>query len=124
MRVMSCTMHLSDRSAAGPWRVSPWIHREEGRLSHPLTNREVLRGQPGYDALRRLAEDGGELATLGEAEREWLVDGWLEPVTADRSHDFRLRFVSLETCSNCTQGCYFCPVASRSKCCSSKWVSP
>ena len=110
MRIMSCTMHSSDRSAAGPWRVSPWIHRAEGRLSHPLTNRELLQGQPGYDALRRLAEDEGELVTLDEAEREWLNDGWLEPVTADRSHDFRLRYVSLETCSNCTQGCYFCPV--------------
>ena len=103
-------MHSSDRSAAGPWRVSPWIHRGEGRLSHPLTNRELLQGQPGYDALRRLAEDEGELVTLDETERGWLNDGWLEPVTADRSHDFRLRYVSLETCSNCTQGCYFCPV--------------
>jgi MoaA/NifB/PqqE/SkfB family radical SAM enzyme len=110
MRVMSCTTHPSDRSADGPWRVSPWIHRQDGRLSHPLTNRELLGGQPGYDVLLRLMEEGDDLVALGDAEREWLNDGWLEPVGADRSHEFRLRYVSLETCSNCTQGCYFCPV--------------
>jgi len=110
MSAMAKSAHLQDRSVTGPWRASPWIHREDGRLFHPLTDRELLSGQPAYDALRRLAEDGRELTTLGEIERVWLSDGWLEPVTADRSREFRLRYVSLETCSNCTQGCYFCPV--------------
>ncbi len=107
---MAKSAHLQDRPVPGPWRASPWIHREDGRLFHPLTNRELLSGEPGYDALRRLVEEGGEMATLGEAGGTWLNEGWLEPVSADRSHDFRLRYVSLETCSNCTQGCYFCPV--------------
>ena len=92
--------------------MSPWIHREAERLFHPITNRELRAGQPGYDELRRLVE-GGELPdTLDDTQRGWLSDGWIEPISADRSHGFRLRYVSLETCSNCTQGCYFCPVGS------------
>lgn len=94
----------------GPWRPSPWIHREADRLVHPLTGRELRSDDAGYAELRDLAERGETLARLGEAQRGWLAEGWLEPVSADRSREYRLRYVSLETCSSCTQGCYFCPV--------------
>ena len=100
--------HPSD----GPWRASPWIHVEAGRLSHPLTGRVVVPGDPGYVELRRVVENEGTFATLDDEQHRWLADGWIEAVSADRSHDFHLRYVSLETCSNCTQGCYFCPVGS------------
>jgi len=103
------TTHPDSR---GPWRASPWLHREEGRLVHPLTGGELGPKDAGYDELRRLAETGDSLAVLDDGQRQWLADGWLEPVSADRSHEFRLRWVSLETCSSCTQGCYFCPVGS------------
>ena len=110
MSVVSGRNHPSDPFMGGPWRVSPWIHREKGRLSHPLTGRVICSGDSGYLELRRLVENRGTLDILDETQREWLTDGWLEEVSADRSHDFRLRYVSLETCSTCTQGCYFCPV--------------
>lgn len=95
---------------AGGWRPSPWLHLEDGRIHHPLEARELRPADPGYDRLRRLAADRATLHELDELGRRWLADGWLEPVTADRSHEYRLRYVSLETCSTCTQGCFFCPV--------------
>ena len=49
------------RSASGPWRASPWIHREEDRLYHPLTGRELSAAEPGYDRLRALATRGDEI---------------------------------------------------------------
>jgi hypothetical protein len=110
MPVMSGIQSRSDRSAGGPWRVSPWVHREAERLYHPLTGSELVSGDPAFDELHRIAEDGGLLDVLDDTQRGWLTDGWLEEVSADRSRDYRLRYVSLETCSNCTQGCYFCPV--------------
>ena len=111
MSVMSVTDHRRMHAGSGgPWRVSPWVHREVKRLYHPLTGRQFVPGEPGYDELRRMAGSGSSLAVLDNAQRGWLTNGWLEPVSADRSRDFRLRYVSLETCSNCTQGCYFCPV--------------
>jgi hypothetical protein len=111
MSVMSESDHRRMRTdSGGPWRVSPWVHREEGRLYHPLTGSELVSGDTGFDELRRIAEGGGLLDVLDDAQRGWLTDGWLEEVSADRSRDYRLRYVSLETCSNCTQGCYFCPV--------------
>ena len=110
MSVMSDNTKYSDPKADGPWRVSPWIHREEARLVHPLTGREVCSGDPGYLELLRMIENQDTLNTLDDEQQVWLTEGWIEAVSNDRSCDFRLRYVSLETCSNCTQGCYFCPV--------------
>jgi hypothetical protein len=107
---MTVRRRNADHDTAGPWRASPWLHREAERLYQPLTGRELGPAAPGYDELRELAASGATLAALDDRHRRWLADGWLEPVAADRSHDYRLRYVSLETCSNCTQGCYFCPV--------------
>ena len=94
----------------GPWRSSPWVHLEEQRLYHPLENLELSRGDPGYGELRRLVESRSSLDELNEKQRGWLAAGWLETVTTDRSREYRLRYVSLETSASCTQGCYFCPV--------------
>jgi MoaA/NifB/PqqE/SkfB family radical SAM enzyme len=113
MPAMSDSREHQPRSSAGePWRASPWIHVEDQRLYHPLTDLELRPGDEGYAELRALAADGGVLEALGDRQKRWLADGWIESVGRDRSHDFRLRYVSLETCSNCTQGCYFCPVGS------------
>jgi len=99
-----------DRSTPGPWRPSPWIHREAERLFHPLEDLEVRPVVPGYEVLRALIEGDLVLDALDDQQRAWLADGWLEPVSADRSHEYRLRYISLETSASCTQGCYFCPV--------------
>jgi pyruvate-formate lyase-activating enzyme len=99
-----------DHSSGGPWRVSPWVHREAERLYRPLEGDEMLPTDPDYVKLRRLAEADAVLETLDADGRRWLDEAWIEPVTLDRSQDYRLRYVSLETCSTCTQGCYFCPV--------------
>lgn len=107
---MSDHTETSDPNAGGPWRVSPWIHREEARLVHPLTGRVISSGDPGYPGLLRLIEGRDTIDTLDDEQRAWLTEGWIEATSDDRSHEFRLRYVSLETCSNCTQGCYFCPV--------------
>ena len=96
--------------SGGPWRASPWIHAEAERLAHPLEAIELLPADPGYAELRRLVDGEIVLEALDEVQRRLLAAGWLEPVAGDRSHESRLRYVSLETCSNCTQGCYFCPV--------------
>lgn len=94
----------------GPWRPSPWIHLEADRLYHPLENLALAPGDDGYDRLRCLVSERTTITALDEQQRRWLADGWLEPVSADRSHEYRLRYVSLETSASCTQGCYFCPV--------------
>jgi hypothetical protein len=110
MPVMKADDRTPGRVAGGPWRASPWVHREAGRLVHPLSGRELRPDDPGYAELRALVGSGETLGELLDHHRPWLADGWLEPVSADRSHESRLRYVSLETCSSCTQGCYFCPV--------------
>jgi len=99
-----------EHTAKGPWRISPWVHREEGRLYRPLEGDEMLPGHLDYEELRRLADHDIVIKTLDATGQRWLDESWLEAVSADRSHDYRLRYISLETCSTCTQGCYFCPV--------------
>ena len=39
------------------------------------------------------------------------ADGWLIPENEDLSRKYRLRYVSLETHTVCTQACAFCPVS-------------
>jgi hypothetical protein len=104
--------HRSAIPDRGPWRVSPWVHRESGRLYHPLEGRELTATDPDFGELHRLVGTNQTVERLDDRGRRWLADGWLEPVAADRSREYRLRYVSVETCSNCTQGCYFCPVGS------------
>ena len=93
------------------WTASPYLHLEPHRLYNPHTGAELLPGVPGYDRLRALAASratidfpDGELAPLAESR-------WLIPEGTDLSHDYRLRWVSLETHTVCTQRCSFCPVS-------------
>ena len=83
-------------------RVNPFLHIDARQIYNPLTDRTLVEGQAGYEALRR-AIDGGDIDNRLEN------DGWL--VRGDVSRLHRLKIVSLETMTACNQKCYFCPVS-------------
>jgi pyruvate-formate lyase-activating enzyme len=93
--------------------VEPFLHVSRDRLYNPLTDRELLVGQPGFDELHTAALAGsspvGLPSELGEQLR---ADGWLQsdPDAAAGSR-YRLKYVSLEAHTVCNQACYFCPVS-------------
>jgi MoaA/NifB/PqqE/SkfB family radical SAM enzyme len=91
-------------------RANPFLHIGDDRLYNPLTDRTLLRGEPGYEALRGLLST--DPSDLAPAERLRLFEqGWLVPGDSDPSVDFRLKVVSLEAHTVCNQACYFCPVS-------------
>jgi pyruvate-formate lyase-activating enzyme len=97
---------------APEFQVNPFLHAGEDRFYNPLTDRTLLRGEAGYEALRGLY--GGALSPdrLALEERTRLAaDGWLMPGDAEPAREFRLKYVSLEAHTVCNQSCYFCPVS-------------
>ena len=97
---------------ASELQVNPFLHAGEDRFYNPLTDRTLLRGEAGYEALRGLY--GGALSPgrLAAEERARLATaGWLLPGDAEPARDFRLKYVSLEAHTVCNQSCYFCPVS-------------
>jgi MoaA/NifB/PqqE/SkfB family radical SAM enzyme len=94
------------------FQINPFLHVGEDRVYNPLTDRTLLRGEPGYEPLRGVL--GGALAIEGLApsERAQLAaDGMLLPGDAEPARAFRLKYVSLEAHTVCNQSCYFCPVS-------------
>src|SRR3954466_16930 len=83
-------------------RVNPFLHIDAERIYNPITDRELIAGQPEFNALRRVI-DGGDV------DKNLEHDGWL--VRGDVSKLHRLKIVSLETMTACNQKCYFCPVS-------------
>jgi len=88
---------------------SPFLHAGTDRIYNPLTDRELLPGDPLWEPLARLraGEPPADAAVAGRLE-EGL---WAVPGGADLSRRFRLKYVSLEAHSVCNQACYFCPVS-------------
>jgi MoaA/NifB/PqqE/SkfB family radical SAM enzyme len=66
---------------------------------------------PLHRLLRPLAEEREVIEELDDRGQLLADDGWLIPEGEDLSHAYRLRWVSLETNTVCTQRCSFCPVS-------------
>jgi molybdenum cofactor biosynthesis enzyme MoaA len=97
---------------ASDLQLNPFLHLGEDRVYDPLTDRTLLRGEPGHESLRLLLSGSLPLDLLPAEERARLVaQGWLLPADVDASRHFRLKYVSLEAHTVCNQACYFCPVS-------------
>lgn len=93
-------------------QLNPFLHIGEDRVYNPLTDRTLLRGEPGYDSLRSLLAGSAVSDRLPAAERAALAaQGWLMPGETEPAREFRLKYVSLEAHTVCNQSCYFCPVS-------------
>lgn len=110
---MTTTLKPSGRATAAPGRLlpDPFLHLGPDRIYSPLLDRTLLTGQPGHAELRALLM-GEELSAASEiAIRRLAEEGWLVDSPERRSHDYHLKYVSLETHTVCNQRCYFCPVS-------------
>ena len=93
------------------WMANPFLHLEPHRVYNPFDGTELSPGGPGYTRLGDLVHSREPIHEL-DGELEQLVHaGWLIPEGKDLSHQYRLRYVSLETHTVCTQACSFCPVS-------------
>lgn len=93
------------------WTASPYLHLTDGGISNPHTGRTMAVDDPRHGALRRLAEERTVIDELDETGRGLADEGWLVAKGEDLSRAYRLRYVSLETHTVCTQRCSFCPVS-------------
>jgi MoaA/NifB/PqqE/SkfB family radical SAM enzyme len=91
--------------------VSPYLHLTEGVVYNPHTGRSLAADDPRHHALRELAKRQSSLTELDEQGRGLAADGWLVEPADDLDRRYRLRYVSLETHTVCTQACSFCPVS-------------
>ena len=100
---------LAERQVLAP---DPYLHREQGRIYNPLTDRSLEPADASWEPLVRLLDDSASIADLGARAREDLAAaGWLIDARDDPSRRHRLMYVSLEAHTVCNQKCYFCPVA-------------
>ncbi|HEY2293417.1 MAG TPA: radical SAM/SPASM domain-containing protein [Thermoanaerobaculia bacterium] len=103
---------LSEPVAVPGLQVNPFLHIGDDRVYNPLTDRTLLRGEPGYETLRGVLSGALALDRLPAADRGRLsAGGMLLPGDAEPARAFRLRYVSLEAHTVCNQSCYFCPVS-------------
>ncbi|HET9208905.1 MAG TPA: radical SAM/SPASM domain-containing protein [Thermoanaerobaculia bacterium] len=103
---------LSEPVAVPELQVNPFLHVGDDRVYNPLTDRTLLRGEPGYEALRGVLSGALALDRLPPADRaELSALGMLMPGDAEPARAFRLKYVSLEAHTVCNQSCYFCPVS-------------
>lgn len=94
------------------WKVSPFIHVGPDRVYHPLTDKTFLEHEPGYPELRALMAGAATAASLPALTRQLLVDGgWLFAADEEPAARFLLKYVAIESNTNCNQSCYFCPVS-------------
>jgi wyosine [tRNA(Phe)-imidazoG37] synthetase (radical SAM superfamily) len=92
--------------------IHPLLHVEEGRVYHPLTDRQLVPGDEDYEVVRALAEGRAEAAALETDCAEALRRaGWLMDAAHDPSREHLLKVVSLEAHTVCNQSCFFCPVS-------------
>lgn len=94
-----------------PWIASPYLHVFEHAILNPHTGRGMGVEHDWYLELRRLVLDEVKLPYLDEMHQALAADDWLITADTDLSHNYRLRWVSLEAHSICNQRCFFCPVS-------------
>lgn len=93
------------------WMASPYLHLHDHVILNPHTGLGIAAEDPRFDDLKRLINDRLKLDELDEVQRRLAADAWLVRETEDLSTSYRLRYVSLETHTVCTQACSFCPVS-------------
>ena len=93
------------------WIASPYLHLFDHGVYNPHTGRTLSTNEVSYAELRRLIIDRPTLAEFEPAHQQLADDGWLIHDDVDLSRHYRLRYVSLETHTVCTQACSFCPVS-------------
>jgi len=93
------------------WIASPYLHLHDHVILNPHTGLGMAADDPAFDELRRLILSPEKLDGLNEAQQRLADDGWIIPENQDLSKKFRLRYVSLESHTVCTQACAFCPVS-------------
>ena len=93
------------------WIASPYLHLFDHVILNPHTGRGIAAEDAAYGDLRRLILGLEKIEDLNEAQQVLAADGWLIPEDEDLSRKYRLRYVSLETHTVCTQACAFCPVS-------------
>jgi len=98
------------RSSQG-WLASPYLHVTDAGIYNPHTGQTLPVDDPRCGRLRRMAEERVVLTALDDADRSLVDESWLMEQGADLSRAYRLRYVSLETHTVCTQACSFCPVS-------------
>jgi hypothetical protein len=95
-------------SAERVWKPSSFLHFGPDRVYSPLSDRHLEAGDPLYAALERLRAGFDapqeDLAALRAGH-------WVERGAEEASHEFLLKYVSLEAHTVCNQACYFCPVS-------------
>jgi MoaA/NifB/PqqE/SkfB family radical SAM enzyme len=96
---------------ANRWVASPYLHLNDRGVANPHTGQTMAADDPRYDTVRGLAESRTVLTSLDEVESSLFEDDWLVTEGEDLSRAYRLRYVSLETHTVCTQACSFCPVS-------------
>jgi len=91
--------------------ASPYLHLHDHVILNPHNGRGMAAEDPAFGELKRLIRGRFKLAELDEVQKTLAADAWLIPETEDLSTRYRLRYVSLETHTVCTQACSFCPVS-------------
>jgi hypothetical protein len=95
----------------GPWIASPYLHLYDHEIVNPHTGRSIAAADPTYSTLCRFYRSRETIENLDTTSRPLADAGWLIPRDKDLSQKYRLRYVSLETHTVCTQACAFCPVS-------------
>jgi hypothetical protein len=91
--------------------ASPYLHLHDHVILNPHNGLGIAVEDPAFSELKRLIEGNLKLDELDEVQGRLAADAWLIPETLDLSTRYRLRYVSLETHTVCTQACSFCPVS-------------
>ena len=102
---------MTERGHDIVWMASPYLHLYEHVILNPHTGRGIAAEDPNYTGLRHLILNGDKLGDLDENQRRLADEGWLIREDEDLSHQYRIRWVSLEAHSVCNQRCYFCLVS-------------
>jgi len=102
---------MNTGSASGAWIASPYLHLFDHVILNPHTGRGIAAEDALYDEMRHLILECGKIESLNEPQKILAADGWLIRENEDLSRKYRLRYVSLETHTVCTQACAFCPVS-------------
>jgi pyruvate-formate lyase-activating enzyme len=91
--------------------ASPYLHLHDHVILNPHTGLGIDVEDPAYTELRQLIGSREVLDELDDLQKRLAADAWLIPENEDLSFRYRLRYVSLETHTVCTQACSFCPVS-------------
>ena len=102
---------MSASSNGDRWMASPYLHLHDHVILNPHNGLGLAAEDPAFCELKRLIEGRVKLDELDQVQKRLAADAWLIPETEDLSTRYRLRYVSLETHTVCTQACSFCPVS-------------